>query len=464
MSGGCLLRCFLLPLAIAFALLSCAPNPELARRSANDPPLPAGRTEPVLSVSSIAASDSDDSAKKDDSAKSPAAPAASPGVRITLSDPKASDLADIKKVLDKAPKQPAPDLTALKRTLVLTIAKGAYRPADRLVNLTITIRPTNFIISDVKNFKTDYGSVDIAHLDLSQTNSVTASISPTLPGALGTGQLGYTAGNTLDEQAQLSVRPEIQNINMDGHDLVIYREADRGSDLAGNALVSLTVRPLPPKTDLVFDEVATDVSLVSKDGTDLSPQPAPNDKDQVSITTDMLAHIGSRGAPSKAPDAVDLVAEVEFKYVQRHVVYGEATYAEYKQVVEFETGRCFLKRTVIVPATEIYLPLYAVASDQGIVYISDMLSDHPSFYDHPLFFTDYQMADRMAGWMFRQKATRIGSRKLSVPILGSKDALSAKPYPTLFATLWQRTPPLPQSTKVPCADPPIISADGEFSR
>ncbi len=242
----------------------------------------------------------------------------------------------------------------MKRTLVLTIAKGAYRPADRLVNVTITIKPRNFIISDVTNFKTDYSNVDIAKLDLSQTNSVTASISPTLPGALGTGQFGYTAGNTLDEQAQLSVRPEIQNVNMDGPNLVIYREAERGSDLAGNALVSLTVRPRPPTTDVKFDEVVTDVSVIAKDGTDLPAQSAPNDKEKASITSDLLQHLVT------ASGMGDFVAEVDFKYVKRHVVYGENTYAEYKQVVEFETGRCSLSRTVIIPAREFYVPLYRI--------------------------------------------------------------------------------------------------------
>lgn len=432
-------------------------RPSIRERS----PLPAGWTAPVLSVSSIANTNSSTAAPSLTAAAAPAAPAApasSPSVRITLSDPKATDVADIKSVLDKPAEQPAPpapDLTALKRTLVLTIAKGVYRPADRLVSVKITIRPTNFIISDVTNFTTDYSSVDIAKLNLTQSNSVSASISPTFAGSLaGTGQFGYTGGNTLEETATLSVRPEIQNVNMDGSSLVIYREADRGSDLAGNTLVSFTVHPLPPQTAVRYDEVVSEVNLVSKtDGTDLPPQPAPNDKEKVAIKTNLVGHLWS----IEALKTDDFVAEVLFDYVKRRVVHGQDTYAEYKQVVEFETGRCYRYSTVIIPAREIDKAFYVIRTDQPpreVVYISEESGPHE------MYFTDFVTADRMAKWMMRQKATQIGPRRLTLGEKGSLLTPGANgdlKYAQLIAKLRNQIPPLPSSNSIPCVDRPVIS-------
>lgn len=437
-------------LCIAAATSGCGPDPQLVRRSANDPILPPGSTAPILSISSIPNADSGDANKAAAAAPGPA-PASGPSIKIALTDPKANQLADIKKAFDKPVdnKSPTPDLTTLKRTVILTIAKGTYRPADRLVNLTVRIRPTNFLFSNLTDFKTEYTSVDVAKLDLNQTNSVSASVSPTFTGSLvGSGQFGVTAGKTLDEQATVSVRPEILNVNVEGRDLVVYREADRGSDLAGNTLIHIVVRAMPPKTVIEFPWVATDVALVSKDGADLPPQPAPNDGDKVSITTDVL----------KLLRADDFLADVSFQYVKRHVVLGQNTYAEYKQTVEFETGQCSLRGAVVIPAGDVYVPLYAIVSREigRQIGISDTLTDVNTM--RPLYFTDYVTADRMAHWMMRQQALQIGSRRLGFG--PGSDLSDIKPYPKLVPMLSNLTPPLraPRSGTVVCSDPPVVSS------
>ncbi len=434
----------LVSITLTFIFFGCTPNPELARRYANNPALPDGSTAPILSVGSVANTDSGG-----DGSKSAASSPSGTSIRVALSDPKASQVADIKKALDNSGggKVSVPDLTALKRTIILTIAKGAYRPADQLVNVTIRITPINFIFTDVTNFKTDYASVDIAKLDLSRNNATSVSVSPPFAGSLlGTGQVGLTTSNTLDEQASLSVRPEILNVSVEGRDLAVYREADRGTDLAGNTLINLSVRPRPPYTIIQFDLVVTDVALASKDGNDLPPQPAPNDAEKVSITTELLRHL--------RPD--DFVAEVSFKYVKRHVLSGNDTYAEYRQAVEFETGQCILHRAVVIPAVEVDVPLWAIwSSEHGRrpVYISDELGPHP------LEFTDPLTADRMAHWMMRQKATQIGSHRLSLAKLpGYGELGGAGPYPVLEVGLASARLPQPRPSSVECADGPVISA------
>jgi hypothetical protein len=440
----------LIPLAIISIVSSCGPDPQLVRRSANNPILPPGSTAPILSISSIP-----NVASSGDNKSSPA-PASGASIRIALSDPKAGQVADIKKALDKPgdDKTSSPDLTVFKRTLILTIAKGAYRPADRLVNLKIKITPKNFVFSDITNFVTDTVNVDIAKLDLSQNNSASASISPTFAGSLvGSGQFGVSTSKTLDEQATLSTRPEILNVNVEGRDLVIYREADRGSDLAGNTLINLTVRPYPLLTRTRFDAVVSEVAIIStKDGTDLPPQPAPNDAEKASIKTDLLRHL--------RPE--DFEANVSFKYVKRHVLTGEDTYAEYRQTVDFETGECRLQRAVVIPAAEFDIPLWVIWTREQPhwpIYLSDELGDHP------LNFTDYVTAERVAQWMMRQQAPQVGSRRFSVyqPLSPNKPPEKVglgtlKQYPKLEVGFATGRSPQPQPSSFVCPDTPVISA------
>jgi hypothetical protein len=387
---------------VALASASCTPDPKLALRSANDPQLPPGQPGIRLTVgSSSSEAASPAAASKDASAIATKGGDVPTSVLVINAD--AKDVAAVEKAL-KPEQKFATDLTALKRVLVFTISKGAYRPADRIVRLRIRVSPTNFAFSDYAASATSYSSVTIDKLDLTQDNSISGTINPTFAtGLTGIAQLTASADRKLDETSEIALHPLDLNVNLDGPELVIDREAERGQELAGNILVKITVRPIPRIADqsdeqeILYDLVATDMKLLDeKTGVDLAPEKA-------SISTALLRHF----APS------DLKAHVMLEYVERHVLAGQNTYAEYNQTVSFDSpsdpDACSWSDVTVVSATDLYVPLWGIdAVGNGVIEIQDAAGYRPLAFEDPVDATD------VLKWMSRRSARVIGERRLNI--------------------------------------------------
>ena len=197
----------------------------------------------------------------------------------------------------------------LFRSLVITVSKKPYRPADRIVSLDIKVIPEDFEFTSFTAAATQTMNVDIDKLSLTTTNQLSAELDPTFAGWLkGAGKLAGSTQSALGEAADVSVNPESLNVNLDGDTLYIHREAERGYDLTGNTLVAVNLSPKPPQTDadvspsVQYDLVVTALTLQDKTGKTLAPGAA-------SISTTHTAYL----IPSS------LHAKVTYSYVIRHV-------------------------------------------------------------------------------------------------------------------------------------------------
>ncbi len=392
------------------AILSagCTPAPKLARRSANDPQLPTGPAGIRLTVGSSSAE-----------AASGAAPSKDAGggvpSNLLVIQADGKNLAAVAKALKPAASF-ASDLTLLKRVLVFTIAKGAYRPANRIVRLRIKLLPENFAFSDYAASATSYSSVTVDKLDLAQDNSVAGAT-----GVTGLGQLSATADRKLDESSEISLHPLDLNVNLDGPELVIDREAERGQELAGNILVKITLRPQPPlpgkpdQEQVRYDLIETDMKLQDdKTGSDLAPQRA-------SISTALLRHFAPR----------DLTARVSLDYVERDVLSGQNSYAESDQTVSFATpgspDACSWSGITVVSASDLFVPLWGIDAGGGVVEIEDAAGYRPLAFEDPVAATD------ALKWMSRRHARTIGERHLAIGDSGVYPALKLRPLTALEA-------------------------------
>jgi hypothetical protein len=391
--------------ALAVLVAGCTPTIEYARRSLNEPRFPLEHKDPVVTVSSTA--------------QAPKTPDAAPDgalgkseVRLDFRNPDAATVAALKKALEPAPEQAKfdGDRSVLKRTIVATVSRGEYRPADRFVNFRLRIEPANFAFTGYTGTATDYTSIDIANFKLAKTNSAGLEVSGDTPIAK---KITASADRVLTETGAVKARIENATTNIDDRTLDIYREAERGIDLAGNTLVNVGVTAKPEEADTVIQHayVVTAIKISNDDG-----KPLPADK--ASLKTTGLTFLQPR----------DLTAKVTFSYVLRRVIAKSNEYTEHNQTVRYEAGECVTDTVVIVPARDLDVPRWHIMTVEADLprYTVNIDSD---IGKQPLTFVDYADALRLANWMTQQKATRIGNSSLS---LSDKQHLDKSSYPALM--------------------------------
>jgi hypothetical protein len=390
--------------ALVVLVAGCTPTIEYGRRSLNEPRFPLEHKDPVVTVSSTA--------------QAPKTPDAAPDgalgkteVRLDFRNPDAATVAALKKALEPAPEQAKfdGDRSVLKRTIVATVSRRDYRPADRFVNFRLRIEPTNFAFTGYTGTATDYTSIDIANFSLAKTNSAGLEVSGDTPIAK---KITASADRVLTETGAVKARIENATTNIDDKTLDIYREAERGIDLAGNTLVNVSVTAKPEKADndIKYDYVVTAIEI-SKDG-----KPLPADK--ASLKTTGLTYLAPR----------DLTAKVRFDYVLRRVLAKSNEYTEHNQTIRYEVGECVTNNAVIVPARDLDVPRWTIATvEKGLPKLSVNIDSELG--DQPLTFVSYADAVRLAKWMMKQRAIRIGDSTLS---LQGKQRLDKSSYPELM--------------------------------
>jgi hypothetical protein len=384
-------------LALLVLIGGCSSTIEYGRRSLNEPSFDGPHQPPSLIISSTAQAMKPAAAApaaRDDAAFKAA-------VRLDLKNPSAATLGAVRQMFETGPVNPdsEDDRTVLRRTIVATINRGEYRPADRFVNFRLRIEPVNFEFSAYSGTETDYSAIDIENFSLTKTRSAGLE--------LGGGAPVAAKANLNNERAST----ETSTTNIDYNTLDIYREAERGIDLSGNTLVnvSLTAKQDERDTQIKPDLIVTSMSIRQ----DEKFLPA----EKASLTTAHLLYLKPR----------DLTARLTFDYVIRRVLARSNDYAEHDQTVSYEEGRC--TNAIIVAARDLDIPRWNVVALHNGRKLAPVNIDS-ELGAQALTFTNYIDALRFSAWMMKVGATRVGKSALSLPP-ESGLRLSPKSYPKL---------------------------------
>lgn len=293
------------------------------------------------------------------------------------------------------------DLTRKDLRMVFTLSKkrdysqlkdasGRFSPADRIEYLKLSLEipeDYNLRFYEWNRYITEYGEIEIADVSFSRNLDLSVDGSP------GGTDLGSEASMGRSEKQVVSKRYLKLNGSISDQRVVIEAEGNREVDLTGNvnADVSLLFDGFP-------EIVMVPVFAVSEDGSkELS---ALNFVDVVVP------------AMSDAPDTI--FADLELKYIYRHVASGWNTFAEWDDGVEYYQGSIHKKVPLFLKKD--YLPrLFCIGTDHGR---KDALKIHLSpEKEYLLQFRDHQDASRFLEWLsnpLRRQADPvfIGSNKL----------------------------------------------------
>lgn len=391
--------------------VGCTPTIEYARRSANEPKFPTLYPKPSIVLSSTTQA----------SETNPPASASSPEeaikVQIDYQEASAEKLIELRRAFntDIADSTFAGNRTVIKRTVAASITRGDFRPADRFVNFRLRIEPKNFEFVDYKGTATDYSVIDIATFSLAKTNSAGLQLVGGKP-TVATGSVGTS--KTLTESGQVAVKIENLTTNIDYDTLDVYREAERGIDLAGNTLVNISVTAQKNET-----ANQTKVALVvietklSEKGIMLQP------RDAVIKTADLQFLV-----------PVDLWGEASFDYVIRRVSLRSNEYSEHNQTAFYETGACKNMRVTIVRARDIHIPRWSISETNEANEATSVVRLGGELGERSMIFLDYPGAQRLMHWMTTQEAVNAGARNFTFSTQGAA-SIRAGRYPKLKVTI-----------------------------
>jgi hypothetical protein len=393
---------------ILIVISGCASKIEFGRRSLNEPAFPDKTEPPVLIVSSTMAAGVQIKGPSINSEYSSGRPA----LELSLSNPKASEIAEILRLYGPEIQKPvyANDRTVVRRTLVATVNTGDYRPGDRFVNFRLRLTPENFEFTNYAGTTTEYGRIDIMTMSVTKNDTANIGFSGGTPIAT---TIGASSGRSVTQTGNIFVSPQKLTTNVYHGMLEIYREADRGVDLAGNNLIDISVTGQRGMNDVQVrsDRVATEIFVI-KDDIYMKP-------DKASIETVNLRYLVPH----------DLTARVDFDYVMRRVLTKSNEYAEDNQTVEYVRAHCSNPRAIIVNGRDLDIPRWMIVEIQNDKKIFAVQID-TDLGPEALAFENYHTALLFAKWMTKMRASVVGKQGLSLP---GRD-LSAAPYPRLVVT------------------------------
>ena len=397
-------------LLLSPAIAGCIYTPS-STRWANNPELPAGDTAPSVSVY-LAPSDPPAARKMSD--LSEAAQEAYVTAVSNMTKTPADLRAELAKPIASADAEGMQDNTKFNRTLVISIAKGAYRPADRILATSITIEPRNFSFSGYSVVSTEYETIDISDVTLSRNSSFNAKFTPKFSGSVdGPLEVGATTSRGIDEKFSISNRIPKPYVEIEPCKLVLKQESERGMDISGTTLIKLTLvantflsagggyggatgdchTPLMGSRFLFVGSTPT----IAKGGVPLSPSEA-------SLRV-VPQHNLRRGA---------LKAEVSMRYVMRQVLTGGATYSEDDDHVRIIDGVVDRRPIDMLSAGDIATSLWGICVSDGPNHDIGIAADLRNGTGGELLFDNLFAATNMAAWMVSQKAWSIGKIDLSI--------------------------------------------------
>ena len=312
--------------------------------------------------------------------------------------------------------RPMIDNTNLNRTLLITVGKADFYPADRLARTALTLTPIGFSFADLTAAATAYSTINVE--TVSATNSTTAGfeLGPSVAGtAKITGGISQAAG----DQATINQQIEQLTVYAAHDDLKVYRESERGIDLTGNTLLKIGLRQ-PDEKEIDFRVVATDVKLIDEKGKWRAPADA-------NLTI----------ASAKFVKPQQYCVHASLDYVLRHVVKGDATYTESDDTVVFVQQNVTDDFPLVQPR-ELEVLRWELRGGDGksSLRVSNVQSGGGKV--HPLYFTDRAAAEDMQRWIKAEGGPFIGAHQLVLSVQGD-----------------QNPQPLPQHARLTLAEVPL---------
>ncbi len=370
------------PRAICFAafLAGCATQPTLNRWSkAEGVPAP---SPPVLFVASAPGQSSDPLTIKGLPERAQAAYIAA--LAAKAKGPK--DLAAAMAGKIAAPSSGTRDTTRISRVLMAGVQRPTFRPGDRLLTTTISIRPMGFRFTDYSLAATDRTVVNIGSVSVSDQRAASVSLVPG-PAATAEGVAGSLSATRTETGTRNIVAGSELSVNVAPDEIRIYRTGAEGADLTGATLVKLALQLSDADT---VEYALAKADLVEEDGKVKPPAKAK-------IETTFLA----------ANPARDLYVCARLDYEDRTILEGEERYDEGRQRVALTPGHTAWTPYLIAPSQDIETPLWMIMSPEGAIQFDDGLRRVTLTFD------DYDDARDLLFWLQKSKSQTLGAGRLS---------------------------------------------------
>lgn len=374
-------------LVVMASVSSCAPVAPLQKRwgTLTDPAESAGFSKPTLWIGPFSV-DATSFSTKD---LSDHGQAAYIQAQAMLSKGDADALrASIAKSISTS--KPLLDTTSLDRTLLITVGKDGFYPADRLVRTELTLTPVGFKFANLVAAATTYSTISVE--TVSATNSTTAGFEWG-PSVAGTAKI--TGGTTRSASDQATISQQIEQLTLykSGDNLVVYRESERGIDLTGNTLLRIGLQNLT--VDGRFDPyVVTEAKLIDDKGRWRPPGDA-------SLTIAKARYV--------KPQSYSVHATL--KYIVRHVTKGQDTYDESDDVVTYIKNELQGDYELVAPP-ELRVSRWQLRQGEASLCVSNVVDAGGTM--HPFEFTDFQTAQAMQNWLRARGGPFIGARRLAL--------------------------------------------------
>jgi hypothetical protein len=291
------------------------------------------------------------------------------------------------------------DLTKIGRVLLLSVQRAAFRPGDRLLATTISIRPAGFRFTDYTLATTDRATVNIGAVSITDQRGANLSAAPGPASAIGA---GVTAGLTASRSAT-GTRNIINTTELSVHvapdGIEAYRSGTEGQDLTGNTLIKLALQ-LPADQTVEYTVAAPHV-------TDDDGRPLPAAK----------ASLGTRRIGVNP--AADLYVCARLSYQDRTIVDdSRAHYDEGRQSVALRSDALPWSPYLIVPAQDIETPLWLIMGRASPLLFDDGLTTEMLTFD------DYDNARMFLAWLGRARTATLADGVLMTGAPGAARALT----------------------------------------
>jgi hypothetical protein len=295
------------------------------------------------------------------------------------------------------------------RTLIATVIKGTdAEPGDRLIWTRIFVQPLGFSFANYSITASDLQTDKIASLEDTTTQKISGTFGvsspiPVKPTISVTPDLEHTS------KADADISQQYQNLGVDIQPgfVRIYRESERGLDVSGNTLLSLT---------LIADQKMASEELVLIGSN-------PHLFDGAAALSPAKASLDVQ--PQQPLLHCPLRARVRMQYEKRDILSGRASYDEGKQGVvlvkdasDFDTNNRPGSLATIMTADEVSPAIWQIVTKIDTKDGNTEVADPAGQQDiqagvqggnpRPLLFTDFGTATQLAHWIRETGAKRIG--------------------------------------------------------
>jgi hypothetical protein len=306
----------------------------------------------------------------------------------------------------------------VNRVLIATVAKGLDTlPGDRLLWTRVFIQPINFTFAAYTVAATDTRSIKIASVEDSTSTklSISGAAEQTVAGA-GKPDVGQTIEKS--QKASADVTEDYENLGIDIQPsfLRIIRESAPGGDVAGNALVQLSMVTDPVK---IWCAQPTGCARGSQPAPRTGVRAAQAQEDPLVLLVTNFQDAGEASAPTMSvlPQSAlphcPLKANVWMLYELRKIKSGRQNTIEGLQEVELHEDADNAHEVEVVPADDIAPAVWSIkVSDHadGSKLVTDDVPDLMGKADdatpRKLVFTDYLTASELVHWLKLRMAAK----------------------------------------------------------